>query len=352
MKGPNKKVLIATGGTGGHVYPAMALFDDLRGQLDDCLIAGFRLSSNRFFDQTRYPYKEISSGAGIKQTFSILKGVQEACSLLSSFKPNLVVGFGSYHTFPLLLAATIKRVPFVLHAADTYPGKVIRWFSPYAQAVGVHFPESQKWIHGKTIEVHIPLRKGYQKGFVTKEEALRHFGLTPELPTVLVFGGSQGAQYLNKVVGEALPHFSFSLQFIHLTGSEEAQKELALKYQKQRCPHFIAPFEKRMDLAWAAADIAFCRSGAVSCAELLEFEKPALLIPYPHAMDNHQETNAQKMVEMGLALKRLEGELAPKELDTLFYDLLQTKEEREFRAEQHKRLHSQKSLKDLVMAYI
>lgn len=328
-----KKIVVTVGGTGGHVYPAMALAKQLVCHPDiELLFIGGDLSTNRYFQRASFPFLEVSCGSlslknplsSLRNAGTILQGVYQSYHILQEFEPDLVVGFGSYHTFPTLLAAKLCSVPFVLHEANRIPGKVNRLLSKYAAVTGVHFTDTAKVLKGKAIEVTIPLRDGYQLGATTREAAHAYFGLNPEMTTLLIFGGSQGAKAINQLTVSALSLLQgLSIQVLHFTGEEANVGEIQRKYIEYGLSASVKAFESRMDLAWQAADLLISRSGAGTLAEELEFEVPGILVPYPYATDNHQESNADFMVEtVQGAVKYAEKALTPEILAQKIVGLL------------------------------
>lgn len=331
-----KRLLICVGGTGGHIYPAQAFVEQFLAKHPNCkiLFVGSGLSTNRYFDRNRFAYYEVKSGTvSLRKplrTFlsigKIILGFLQSCRLIQKYQPDLVVGFGSYHGFPPLLAAKVFRLPVILHEANSIPGRVIRLLSPYVKVTGTHFPDANKRIMGKSLLVKMPLRKGYQLGNVTRNNASDYFHLNPSITTLLVFGGSQGASTINRLIVEAfekVKHSVASFQIIHLTGDIHLSDIIRAQYEKMGIRAHVSHFESRMDLAWAASDLAITRAGASSIAEQMEFEVPGILIPYPHAMDNHQEYNADFLVKrVGAALKLNENQLNADNLSKAIYALL------------------------------
>lgn len=304
-----KKILIAVGGSGGHVFPAFSLAQKLKSQSEDLEIvfAGGGLGDNKFIDRRAFRCVDIPCGKVLtRNPWQMLfgavemgRGILHSRELLQELNPDLVVGFGSYHSFPLLAAAKLSSRPFVLHAADSIPGKVVRLFSRWALCTGIHFPEASNHLKGLTLRVGIPLREHLSKGAVTKEQAAAYYGLDPLKPIILVFGGSQGARRLNNLLIEALPHLSNrnSCQFLHFAGREDAVASLERGYAAHQITAHVKAFETRMDFAWNAATIALTRSGASTIAELVEFAVPSILVPFPQAADRHQERNASYAVQ-------------------------------------------------------
>ncbi len=337
----SKRILIATGGTGGHIFPAEALAKDLVNDGNQVFFAGGKLSQNRFFSK-KYPFEDVTVGMSPLKDFKlILRGIQESFDLFKQLHPDVVVGFGSYYSFPVLAAAILKRIPVVLYAADTKPGKVIRWLHPFAKACGLHFEGTP--LKGEV--VGMPLR--FNPKYVTKDEAMKYYKLDKTKPVCLVFGGSQGAKYLNTLAFDALKNLPF--QVIHFTGNQEDTSLLAMEYNKRGIKAVVKTFESRMEYAWAASDIALTRAGAVSLAEEMAFKVPGVLVPFPFAMDDHQTKNAEVLVKMGFCEMRQEKELTPELLEKLLKEVWKTREERIKKLDVHKTPYT---LKDLVIKSI
>ena len=305
MPKKGKKVIFAAGGTGGHLFPAQALAEQLRNTNSELelLFAGAKLSGNVHFDNKKFEFRDIHSGTPFGRNFFkafrsfsyLFKGIRESLALISSQKPDLVVGFGSFHAFPVLFAAAVKKIPLVLFESNAIPGKVVKLFSRRALFTAVYFPDAMQHLKGKTVEVEIPVTNLEDRQRIEPQEARRELGLQPDLPTVLVFGGSQGARKINQEVLKLLPALkkeNIRFQLIHLTGSEETTVQVLQRCKDLSVPCYAKKFERRMNLAWSAADLAICRSGAMTVSELLHYGVPAILVPYPFAADQHQQVNA------------------------------------------------------------
>ncbi len=332
-----KKILMATGGTGGHIFPALSLAFELLEKNKDLQItfAGHGLEGNPYFHQQQFTAHSISSDSlASKNPITFLEGIGrlgygflKSRSLLKKWKPDLVIGFGSYHTFPILSSAVLGRYPLVLHEANAIPGKINRLFSPYSEFVGVHFATAKERLKGVTQDSPLPLRPGYREGDLSKEEARRHLGLHPNRPTLLVFGGSQGAKSLNRIFLEAIPLLQKKIplfQVIHFVGKDGDEKRKAeIIYRRLSIPSFVASFVSDMRYPLRAADLAFVRSGASTLAELSAFACPALFLPYPNASDQHQEKNGRFISDTiggGKVLNESEitGVLLAEEIEKLF----------------------------------
>lgn len=263
------KVLIATGGTGGHLFPS----EQLAEQLKNCevVFAGHKLKSSPFFSQ-KFPYFEIASAPSKKKVLSLLKGVFQSLKLIWKMSPDVVVGFGSFHSFPVLMAAVLLKKKIVLFEPNCTLGKVNRFFAPFAKKVAFQFPI----FHKRAVYVPLLPWKPLEKKIEKKPSKTK---------TILVFGGSQGANFINKTFCSAAKLLTFPFEVIHLTGKEDPEITYSV-------PALIKPFEKDMASLYEKADFAVCRCGAGTTAELIRYKIPAVIIPYPYAHD-HQKKNGE-----------------------------------------------------------
>jgi UDP-N-acetylglucosamine--N-acetylmuramyl-(pentapeptide) pyrophosphoryl-undecaprenol N-acetylglucosamine transferase len=332
---PTKRIVITAGGTGGHLYPAQALAQQLMQQsaASHILFVAGGLGANRYFDRHRFPFHEIACCPllsrnplkSIKGMSTLFKGFNQSIAILKEYRPDVVVGFGSYYTVPILLAARWLKIPIVLHEANSIPGRANKWLAPLATCVSLHFPSTASFFKKKTVTVGLPLREGYHLKAMSKEAALAYYGFSAQCSTLLICGGSQGARAINQLIEQCLPALKrLSLQIIHLTGDVDKAATLAELYASQHISANVKAFESQMQMAWRAADAFIGRSGASTIAESLEFEVPGLLIPYPYATDRHQEKNADFLVEtVGSAWKLLEPGLTFEHLGKAIEDLFQ-----------------------------
>ncbi|ADI38737.1 UDP-N-acetylglucosamine--N-acetylmuramyl-(pentapeptide) pyrophosphoryl-undecaprenol N-acetylglucosamine transferase [Waddlia chondrophila] len=308
-----RKVVIAAGGTGGHLFPALSLAHQLEKRGDSILFAGGKLGANSLFDKGRFPFQEISCARPTFKSplfpFKIAKGIVQSVNIFRTFKPDFLIGFGSYYTFPVLAAAKMMKVPFVIHEQNRVPGRVNRLFTSSASFTAIHFPSVAGKIKGKCQLVEMPLRPGFEKRW-DPVEAKREYGFSDELPVILVFGGSQGAEAINQLLydsAELLTRF----QILHFTGTVDGEKKLARRYGEAGIKAHVRVFEKEMARAWSAADLAVSRAGAASIAEQLAAAVPGILIPYPYATDRHQDANADYLISLKGAVKIPQSQLSP-----------------------------------------
>ncbi|MGE5196331.1 MAG: undecaprenyldiphospho-muramoylpentapeptide beta-N-acetylglucosaminyltransferase [Anaerolineae bacterium] len=322
------KIIIAAGGTGGHLFPAQTFAEEVLQKNSNCqlLFAGHGLTTNRYFAKERFDFKEVLSSSPFqkgrkeiwKNSWQLVRGIKESMKVLSDFDPDLVVGFGSFHAFPLLAAAVLRNTSFVLFESNVMPGKVTRLLSRWARITAVQFPQAARYLRGSVAKVSMPIRY-HNTDFLSVKEARNYFYLDPDIFTFLVFGGSQGAVSINEKFCKAaaqLKKRGIVFQVIHLTGKQTDVDNVKKEYEKLGISSCVKDFESNMGYAWKAASFAICRAGASTIAEEIAFEVPAILIPYPHASDDHQTKNAQVMAnEIKGALYILESQL---EEDLLF----------------------------------
>lgn len=320
-------MVISAGGSGGHLFPAQALAEQLRGEEYEVLFIGNGLAKNPYFKQNDFLFKDIPSATFkgknpltyLIGVFKILGGMAKSYWVLRIYKPHVVVGFGSYQTVPALLSAKLLQTPILLHEANAVPGKVNRYLSPYVNRTAVTFEQTCRHVEGESTVVELPLSQKRSEKKVTREEALEYYQLDRDRLTLLIFGGSQGARKLNQLAFEALvehvvhkvPH----LQVLHFTGRGNQCDELSIGYEKAGIPVVLKPFEDHMEYAWTLADFSLSRAGASSIAEQEEYAVPGIFVPFPYATDDHQARNAQAFIETthGAEMYR-EKELTPEKL--------------------------------------
>lgn len=329
MQKKSAKILIAAGGTGGHMFPAQALAEQLQSTQPylELLFAGAGLSTNRYFHKEKFSHRDISSATprSLKTLFkafiALFQGIRQSFKLIKEMRPDLIVGFGSFHAFPVLAAGVLARVPIVLFESNAIPGKVNRIFSRFASFNAVQFGDASNRLKGETIEVSVPIFANLMQREPTREEAHQYYGLDPTLFTILVFGGSQGAYALNQSVCQAaaqLKDAQRQFQIIHFAGAKDNLETIRQSYHNASIHAVVKEFETQMAFAWKAADFVICRAGAATIAEQVHYRVPALFIPFPSAADNHQQKNAEAMEKIGGAKCLVEKELSP---DRLFQEL-------------------------------
>lgn len=299
-------VLLAGGGTAGHVSPLLALADCLRRREPDVRIVALgtaegleaRLVPARGYDLAvvpKVPMPRRPSGALLRLPGALRRAVAAADDAIASVDARVVVGFGGYVSTPAYLAARRRGIPVVIHEQNARPGLANRLGARFATHVAVTFPGTP--LPGATV-TGMPLRREIAQldRKARRGEALAAFGLDPQWPTVLVTGGSLGAQRINDAFRGAMASLrSAGVQVLHVTG---AGKEFAVDPMGAGAPYVVVPYADRMELAYAAADIVVARSGANTVCELTAVGLPAAYVPLPIG-NGEQRLNAQSVVEAG-----------------------------------------------------
>lgn len=298
--------LFAGGGTGGHLFPGLAVAEELRARRPGCRVL--------FVGSERPIEAEILTGAGAEHValpirtaadlkrrlwrFCVdnLRAVRAAGRLLREHRPRVVLGLGGFASFPLLLQAQRQGIPFVLLEQNAIPGRVTRWQARRARAVCVAFPESMNLLTGANCQLTgNPVRRSIVQLAASS-------GLS-EQRVLLILGGSQGAESLNQAVllwaaGQREPLAGWTIS--HQTGPRQ-QAEVAAEYARLGIPAEVAPFWSDLPARYAAAGLVISRAGATTIAELLCAGQPMVLLPYPHAADDHQRANAAALARAGAA---------------------------------------------------
>ncbi|MGO9124117.1 MAG: undecaprenyldiphospho-muramoylpentapeptide beta-N-acetylglucosaminyltransferase [Terriglobales bacterium] len=303
------RAILAGGGTGGHVIPALAIAQQLQKQYNaEILFIGTaRGIENRLVPAAGFPLKLVQVGA-LKnvslatrlRTFSDLpRSVWESRRILREFGPDVVIGVGGYASGPGILAAVLMRIPTLVFEPNFVPGFANRIVARFVSAAAVHFEETGRYFRHCEV-TGVPVR-----------EAFLQIEGAPAAPTLLVFGGSQGAHAINKVVmesaGEMLARTS-GLRIIHQTGERDCN-EVQAAYAKLGGTVEAHRFIDDMPGAFARASLLICRSGASTVAEATGAGKPAVFIPFPRAADDHQKRNAEALERAGAAVMLEETKL-------------------------------------------
>ena len=327
-----KKILIAGGGTGGHLYPGIAVAAEAKKDGIEVLFVGTaRGIETRVVPREGFNLKLINAGRfkgmgasqKIKTLLSIPAGVAEAGRVISAFGPDAVLGVGGYASFPAVLAAKIMGKPVILQEQNAVPGLANKLLGKIADRICIGFQAARSFFpKHKCVLTGNPIRLGLLG--INREDALSALKLEQKRITILVTGGSGGATKINKAVAGALPKLmdmQHKLQFIHQTGERDFE-ETAAAYEKAGFTSRVMPYIYDMAPAYACADLVICRSGALTIAEVTALGKPAVLIPYPFAADNHQEVNARELQDAGAAIVVLDSEATGERLAGVIKGLL------------------------------
>ncbi len=329
------RVLIAAGGTGGHLYPGIAIAEEwmrLHSDSKVTFVGTPRGPETKAVPRAGFELRVIAArglprrpGLGwIRAGFGLIAGLVQSFRLIVDLKPHVVVGTGSYVSAPVVLVARMFGIPVIIQEQNSVPGATNRWLNLLADEVHISFVESRSYFRRKT-NLRVsgnPIRRSLlQQDRASAYEAL---GLDPAKRTLLVFGGSRGARSINLAVAgalERLKHLS-QLQVIWQTGAEDFE-EIQGRVRTIPIPVRAVPYLEAMEKAYAVADLAICRAGAMTIAELTACGVPAILVPYPHATRDHQTHNARGLLDRDAAEVIADKDLQPEGLARKIESLIQ-----------------------------
>ncbi len=304
-------IVIAAGGTGGHLFPGLAVGEVLLARGHGVMLIISEKEIDSLATQGRSEFRiERVPGVGMqsKSPIALVKfalkfrsGLNQVKALYRDFQPRAVLGMGGFTSTAPILAGRARKIPTFVHESNAIPGKANKLNARLVTRVLLGFEECARFFPaGKSTVTGTPIRTSLVTR-LGKTEALTAFGLTPGLQTLLVMGGSQGAHGINQALINALPQLAGKpLQIIHLTGKQDEQL-MRDSYAKAGIKAFVAAFHHRMEEAYSAADFTIARSGAASLTELSHFALPGILIPYPYAAEDHQTFNAKIFERAGAA---------------------------------------------------
>ena len=322
------KFVISGGGTGGHIFPAIAIADALKRRLPDAEIlfigAKGRMEMERV-PKAGYAIEGLWISGFTKDPSSLLlplkifDSMNKAARILKRFKPDAVIGVGGFASGPTLKAANILRIPTFIQEQNSYPGKTNRNVGKKAKAICVAYNGLEQWFPKEKIHFTGNPLRGNINGNCDRNEAAAYFKVNPEKPVVLLVGGSQGALGINKGITAQLDKFKGSdMQLIWQTG-KFYQEEALRQVHEMQLEEQVKPvvFIDRMDLAYSVADVVISRAGAMSISELALVRKPVIFVPLPTAAEDHQTKNAMQLVEANAAMMVRNDETEQKLIPTL-----------------------------------
>jgi UDP-N-acetylglucosamine--N-acetylmuramyl-(pentapeptide) pyrophosphoryl-undecaprenol N-acetylglucosamine transferase len=303
-----KSIIVACGGTGGHVFPGLAVANELKSREHavEVWFSGRKIEAST---HSGWDGSTFSTGArqlSLRNIPGMVISFFKCLRAMKRKKPDVLLAMGSYSSLPPVLAARLCGVPIVLHEANAVPGKAVDALSRFSHTVATSFEETANWLPGrKIVKTGLPVR-----------ESLADQPRLDDVPegvfTIFITGGSQGAHRVNELTSQAMcllkqdgVHDFF---VIHQTGTADEEKIREL-YEKAGVPSRVSAFIKEMGRAYATADLVICRAGASTCFELCLVGKPALLIPLPSAIRDHQHLNAATLVKCGGADEGIQREL-------------------------------------------
>jgi UDP-N-acetylglucosamine--N-acetylmuramyl-(pentapeptide) pyrophosphoryl-undecaprenol N-acetylglucosamine transferase len=308
------KVLFAGGGTGGHLYPGVAMAAELKKRVPGIAIsfagtsAGIEATEvpRLGYPLVLLPVRGLKRGLSVRaiaDNAAILADFARSLSMAMAFirkeRPDVVVGTGGYVSAPLLLAAQLSGRKTLIQEQNAFPGLTTRMLARRATEVHLSFEESRKFFGAKA-SVFVTGNPAREFPAESRESCLDFFGLDRTLPTLLVFGGSRGARAINNAVLKLCHRLEGTINLIWQTGALDADRVLA--EAGPSATRWIGPYIQEMGKAYGAADLVLCRAGASSLAELTNLGKPSVLIPYPYAAADHQRHNAQALVGAGASV--------------------------------------------------
>ncbi|MGL4608896.1 MAG: undecaprenyldiphospho-muramoylpentapeptide beta-N-acetylglucosaminyltransferase [Trueperaceae bacterium] len=294
------KLVFATGGTGGHIFPAIAVANEAKGRGDEAIFIGHESGMEaELVPGAGFPFYGVTAGKwdrqkpNPKEFINAWRGQRQAVNLLKELQPELVIGFGGFASFPGIAAARWLNVPYVLHEANAYPGLVTRLFARAARTVVLSQDATAKHLHiaRKTV-LGFPVRETH----VEKDEARRQLGLPDDAVVTFVMGGSQGSVFLNNAVPLAFQHLTKPTFVLHSSGN---RWEELVRIQTQSFSHYAVHGFVNSILAWSAADLAITRAGFGTLSEAAFHGIPTLMLPLSTSSDNHQLRNAQAVAKTG-----------------------------------------------------
>lgn len=334
---------IAAGGTGGHLFPGLAVAEVLHKRGHEVMV----LTSEKHIDavatEGRSEFRiERLPGMGLPRGISLAtlrffgrfaSGILHCRRLFAEFNPAAVLGMGGFTSTAPIIAGRLKGLPVFVHESNAFPGKANRLNGRIAGGMLVGFRETQAHLGALPCTLTgTPVRRALHENALTKAEALKRFGLSDHLPTVLVMGGSQGASGINMAIIEAAAQMGAGrVQFIHLTGQKDEAMVRAF-YEKAGITAWTGAFHHAMQDAYRAADLSVARSGAASLTELAFFGVPSILIPYPYAADDHQTYNARVFADAGAAVLLAERDASARRLIDEITAILETPGRRQLMA--------------------
>ncbi|MBQ7476832.1 MAG: undecaprenyldiphospho-muramoylpentapeptide beta-N-acetylglucosaminyltransferase [Selenomonadaceae bacterium] len=333
------RIIFSGGGTGGHIYPALTLIDTVKKKLPDAIF--LYVGTEKGMEADIVPKAGIDFAAmklegGLERHFTLenfkraadaILSITRAGKIIDKFQPDVVVGTGGYVCGPILLAASLKKIPTLIQEQNAVAGITNKILSKFVKKIAVGSRQALKnFPASKTIYTGNPIRAEVLTG--RREDGLKEFGFTADKPVILISGGSRGARSINLAMIDVLKRAkNFDAQFLHVTGKGEFESVMK-NFSDELPPNVkIMPYLYNMPQAMAMANLAIFRAGATGLAELTARGVPAILIPYPYAAENHQEFNARELVKVGAAKMILNKDLTAEILSAQIDELLSNPDE-------------------------
>lgn len=335
------RIIISGGGTGGHIYPAIAIADKIKRKRPESqilFVGTERGMESRLVPESGYEIRYISARGfnrkkllkNIETVIDLLRGYSQVKGIISEYRPDLVIGTGGYVSVPVLWAAGRKGIPVYIHEQNAFPGLANRMLSKYANKIFISFDESRKYFKSddKMVFTGNPVRKEFIfSGIIDYREKL---GISSQEFFILSFGGSRGAEKINQSIIDLAAAISTTpkVRLLHVTGND---------YYEDFCNRLVekgldgksvmaVPYTDRIHEYMLASDLVICRAGAITVAELTACGKPSIMIPSPNVTANHQYYNAKAVADKGGAILIEEKNLSADRLKSTVFRLMYNKE--------------------------
>ena len=328
------KYIFAGGGTGGHIFPAIAIADEIiktdnnaeilfigaKGRIEEKIVPSnnYRLETIELSG-----FNRSNALKNLKLPLKLIRSFRKCLRILKDFRPDVVIGTGGFVCGPVIYAAGLLKIPTLIQEGNSYAGKTIKFLSERSNKVVINFKETEKYLKRKDniIVISHPIRSSLKKA--DRNKAVEFFDLSFSNKTIFVFGGSQGARGINSAIEKiALKLAGADINIIWQTGKTE-YAGLSSRFRDQEKKIRILEFIENIDIAYSAADLVICRAGITSIMELASMQKACILIPLPSSAENHQEMNARSLEEKNAAVMIKENETDGKlykEIMNIIYD--------------------------------
>lgn len=347
------KVLLSGGGTGGHIYPALALMNrmkELNPETEFLYVGTERGMESAIVPKAGVPFKSVEiqglrrslSLENVKTVYLLFKSISKSKEIIREFAPDIVIGTGGYVCAPVLYAASRLNIPTIIHEQNSVAGITNKFLARYVSKICLCFEDARSDFSKydeKIVFTGNP--RAQEVAQIQEKTSLEEYGLKNECPTVLIFGGSRGAAKINQSLSEAMPLFEDKpYQAILVTGEQHYEK---IYSQINALDHSltnvkIVPYVEKMPALFKNVDLVVCRSGATTLTELTALGIPSILIPSPYVTNNHQFKNAQSLEKKGAAVIIQEEELSKDTIFKMVHSLMRDKDKRKSMAEEARTL--------------
>ncbi|MEO6695578.1 MAG: undecaprenyldiphospho-muramoylpentapeptide beta-N-acetylglucosaminyltransferase [Ignavibacteria bacterium] len=322
------KYLFAGGGTGGHIFPAIAIADEIR-KIDKeakiIFIGAKGRIEEKIVPSNNYKLETIdikgfnreSFNKNVTLPYKFISALIRCRKIMKEFTPDVVIGTGGFVCGPVIYTANRMRIPTLIQEGNSYAGRTIKFLAPNSDKVVINFEETRNYLKRKDniVKISHPIRSSLKK--TDRKTALEYFELSSDKKTLFIFGGSQGARGINNGVEKIINRLSDNkLNVIWQTGKSDHER-LNKKFSYLRSSLKILEFIENIEYAYSASDIVICRAGITSIMEIAYLEKASILIPLPSSADNHQELNARSLAAKGAAILVKQSEIEEKLLDEI-----------------------------------